>query len=392
MVDVSSLASPPVTTGPVVGVQETAGRRQALVELPPCGFVWLQAGGGPLRASKQPLAEGNVLRTEFFEVTIHPETGGIRSVLVPGKRGNRISQQLALRLPAPRPEPGSVWRDPEENAEYSTMLAESIEVTQAGSLSGEIVSRGRLVDPQQNRLAGFKQTFQVCRGSRVIEMEIELDVVEPPRADAWGSYYASRFAWADAAAELWRSASLTAQPSGSKRIEAPHFFEIRSESSRTAILTGGLPYHLFNGDRMLDSLLVVRGESARRFRLGISIDALHPAADALDLIDPPLVLPAAALPGTGSGSGWLFHLDARNVVATHWEVIREAGKPAGFRVRLLETEGRSGRVQLRSLRAPSAARQVDFNGQTQVELGVKDDTITVDLGSYEWVEVEARWQ
>ncbi len=392
LVDVSSLASPPATTGPVVGVQELAGRRQALVEVPPCGFVWLQAGGGALRTAKQPLAEGNVLRTEFFELIIHPETGGIRSVLVPGKRGNRISQQLALRLPAPRPEPGALWRDPEETAQYSTMLAESIEVTQSGTLSGQIISRGRLVDGQQNRLAGFKQTFQVQRGSRVIGLEIELDIAEQPRADAWGSYYAARFAWADAAAELWRSVSLTAQPSGSKRIEAPHFFEIRSENARTAILTGGLPYHLFNGDRMLDSLLVVRGESAQRFRLGISIDAAHPAADALDLIDPPLMLPSAPLPGTGSGSGWLFHLDARNVVATHWNVIRESTKPVGFRVRLLETEGRSDRVKLRSFRAPSVARQVDFNGQTQVELGVKDDTITIELGRYEWVEVEARWQ
>jgi alpha-mannosidase len=392
LVDVSPLASAPATSGPVVGVQETAGKRQALVEVPPCGFVWLQAGGGALRTAKQPLAEGTTLRTEFFEVIIHPETGGIRSILVPGKRGNRVSQQLAMRLPAARQEPGAVWRDPEENAQYSTMVAESIEVTQAGSLSGQIVSRGRLVDAEQKRLAGFKQTFQVYRGSRVLELDIELDISEQPRADAWSSYYATRFAWADAAAELWRSAGLTAQPTGARRIEAPHFFDIRSEGSRTAILTGGLPYHLFNGDRMLDSLLVVRGESARRFRMGITIDAAHPTADALDLIEPPLVLQSAPLPGSRSGSGWLFHIDARNAVATHWDAICEAGKPVGFRVRLLETEGRSGRIQLRSIRAPSVARQVDFNGQPQVELAVKDDTISVELGRYEWIEVEARWE
>ncbi len=43
-------------------------------------------------------------------------------------------------------------------------------------------------------------------------------------------------------------------------------------------------------------------------------------------------------------SSWLFHIDARNLVATHWEPLEQEGRIAGFRVRLLETEGRPGRA------------------------------------------------
>ena len=123
--------------------------------------------------------------------------------------------------------------------------------------------------------------------------------------------------------------------------------------------------------------------------------------------------------------GWLFHVDARNVVATHWEPLL-AGEPnrrargegrgasaedsepqaaavdgggqppapgsiIGFRVRLFETEGRGGRVHLRSFRTPTSARRTDFQGQATGDLAVEGDRISLDLGGFEWMQVEARW-
>jgi len=62
--------------------------------------------------------------------------------------------------------------------------------------------------------------------------------------------------------------------------------EIVSGESRTAVLTGGLPYHRVVGDRMLDSLLVVRGERQRKFLLGIGVDLAHPIHEAIALLGP----------------------------------------------------------------------------------------------------------
>ena len=67
-------------------------------------------------------------------------------------------------------------------------------------------------------------------------LEIELDVAEEPRADPWSSYYAARFAWSDAAADVWRSVSSGSQRTEGKRLEAPQFVEVREGESRTGSL------------------------------------------------------------------------------------------------------------------------------------------------------------
>jgi alpha-mannosidase len=268
---------------------------------------------------------------------------------------------------------------------------DSVEIVSAGPALGEIVTRGRLLDLEGKKLAGFVQRFQLPRGSRVLSIDIDLDIEQLPRADAWNSYYAARFAWSDEEAELWRSVSQTNQPTDAKRLEAPQWIEIRGDKHSTAILTGGLPYHRGIGLRKLDTLLVVRGERARKFKLGVGLDLPHPWQQAVDLLDPPLVVPRVPAPPAAARNGWLFNVDAKNVTATHWEPLREEGKVVGFRVRLLETEGRPGRVQLRAFREVRSARQIDFDGNTIVEFSVSGDTIPIDLSAYEWVEVEARW-
>src|SRR5690349_2405848 len=101
------------------------------------------------------------------------------------------------------------------------MVADRVEVTSPGPVLGEITSRGRLVDPEGKVMAGFVQRVQAWRGSPVLTLEIELEVQEEPRADPWNSYFASRFAWNDAGADVRRSVSCVSQPTEAKKLEAP---------------------------------------------------------------------------------------------------------------------------------------------------------------------------
>jgi hypothetical protein len=98
----------------------------------------------------------------------------------------------------------------------------------------------------------------------------------------------------------------------------------------------------------------------------------------------------AAKPVSGE-YGRLFMIDARNVVATHWESLVEGDRIVGFRVRLLETEGRAGRVELHAPRKILSARQVDFRGGTLVDVPAGDDRVAFDLAAFEWIEIEARY-
>ena len=381
------------------GTVRAAWEKSVVVDVPPMGFAWVGPGSGASLSSESavarnrwlkskskpepPMAEGNVLRNDFFEVTIDPHSGAIRSISDYHSRGGRIAQQIALRMP------GSDDLEADDDAHYSIMAADEIAVTSPGPLLGEIVCCGRLVDRNAQRVAGFTQTTRVRRGSRVVELILEVDADRLPRRDPWNSYYAARFAWSDATANLYRSVSLANQPTDCVQLEAPHFIDIRCENSRVTLLTGGLPYHRRFGLRKLDTLLLVHGERSRRFRLGIGIDLPHPVPAALDFLAPETVHRQIASPPLASG--WLFHLDVRNVIATHWEPWVDEGRVQGVRVRLLETDGRSTRLGLRSFRPVASAQKINPGERPPTALTVDGDRTTVNLGGHEWAEVEIRF-
>jgi len=399
-VDASALDRLPDTAGGVLRGGETSGRKSIVVEVPPLGFLCAAPGSGhaleapaprrlglfrkapppPLPMAELVAAGGAVLRNEFFELVIDPHTGAIRSIFDYHSRAPRLSQQVALRLP------GAAG---DEDA-YSIMAADEIRVPSAGPLAGEVVVRGRLVDRSAQVVAGFQQSTRVVWGSRVIDVDIELDPQRQPDGEPWNSYYAARFAWGQDAPTLYRSVNQATLASEAEILESPYFVEIRAAAGRTAVLAAGLPYHRRRGPRRLDSLLLVRGETARRFRLGIAIDVAQPMAAALDFMSPSPTIPVAARPG--SDSAWLFHLDARTVIATHWEAMVEDGSATGFRVRLLETEGRHVSLVLRSFRAIRSAQKAGGGDRPAIDLGVEGDRITIPFRPYEWAEVQAAFE
>jgi alpha-mannosidase len=393
----------PAVVSPVAAAARTETRKFAVVDVPAMGFAWVEPGSSQSAMSRvKPIAHENVLGNEFFEVNISPKSGGISSIFSYQQRGNQLSEQIAFRSPGPPAAPGETWRNPDQDAAYTEMRADAVEIAAASTVFGEIVSRGKLLDAEGRRVAGFRQSVQVWSHSRVIRVQIELQDVEEPRADPWNSYYAARFAWPDETAELWRGVALARKSTTASRFEAPEYVELDNGSGRISILTGGLPYHRRSGDRMLDSLLVVRGETARQFTIGIGVDLSHSAAAAIELITPVTACDETTSPAANV-SGWFFHMDAKNVLATHWQPLvddrqddgpaDDAPKPVrGFRARLVETAGRAGRVTLRTFRPVAAARQIDFLGQTLVEVPFEDDKIRLDFAAHEWIEVEAVWK
>ena len=388
----------------------------SLLDVPAMGFAWVAHGtenqpapqpverkgwfGRGKAKVEPPLAEENVLRNEFFEARFDPCTGAIRTISDYHSRDPRLAQQIAFRLPQ------GDSREPGDDANYSIMAADELTVTSAGPALGEIVCRGRLMDRDGRRLAGFRQTTRARRGSRIIEIDIELDADRQPGPNPWDSYYALRFAWKDETAVLCRSVHLAGEPTDLTQFESPHFVDIRRGKQRTTLLCGGLPYHRRLGLRKLDTLLVVHGETARSFRVGIGIDVPHPTGAALGFLAPPIVL--ADQPAPPTPSGWLFHLDCRNVLATHWEPLlstphapredplgetpRQTDGLRGFRVRLLETDGRGVQLGLRCFRAVASAHKINPGDVPPVQLAVGDDCATIPVAPHQWTEVEVLLQ
>jgi alpha-mannosidase len=381
----------PAVERPVYAADAADGKQHAVVDVPALGFVHLAPTANASRDRKSlVLVEDNVLRNEFFEAVINPTTGALGAIHEYKSRGNRLSQQLALRLPGPKQKPGDTYRDPDESAVYSVMAADSIETTIATTALGEVVVRGRLLDQHGKQLAGYLQRYRIWRGSRVLQLEIELDPAEEPKADPWNSYYCVRFAWPDETAEVYRSLHMTRQAATEKRLEAPHYLEIADEKQSTTILTGGLTFHRRHEDRMLDTLLITRGERNRKFRMGIGVDLAHPLHEAIGLFAEPIVVPNVPQPASGN-SGWLMHLNSRNVVATSWQPLDEEGRVVGFRVRLLETAGRPANVALSAFREVKSAAIADFQGRELSPCAIEEGKVKLNLAAYEWAELVARW-
>lgn len=388
----------PVLERPVYAASRIGDAAQVVVDAPSCGFAWFTCASAPAKAKRppKPLAEGGILRNEYFEAIVNATTGALQSVHEYDSRKNRISQQLAFRISSGRRRSGDEGIDPDELAEYSVMAADSVETTVATEAMGEVVSRGRLLDRDGKTLAGFRQTFRLWRGSRVLWLEMELDPKQEPALDPWNSYYASRFAWADESAELTRAIHQTRQAAAGKRMEAPQYIDLEVGEARTTILTGGLPFHRRIGFRMLDSLLIVRGERQRCFTMGIGIDLSHPQQEAEGMLAPPLLVKRRSAPPAPADTSWLLHLDAKNVITTSLSPLFENGpgerpRLVGFRAGLLETAGRPARPRVGCFRSVVQAHVLDSEGRRTATCEVQDGRVFLELCAHQWTEIEARF-
>ena len=87
----------------------------------------------------------------------------------------------------------------------------------------------------------------------------------------------------------------------------------------------------------MDTLLITKGETARRFEVGIGVDVQNPFRESQRMLAAPIVLQNQRGPAEPRAS-WLFHADARNVVTTSWDYDPE--KKCRMVARFAETEGK----------------------------------------------------
>ena len=243
----------------------------------------------------------NLLRNEFFEATIDAASGGLRSILFHGKRGNRAGQRLVMRDGA-RPKVDS------------KMICESVVSSNLSKITGQIQTTGR-IEMADVVVATFTQTFRLTRGQRVLELEIEL---EPTKElpDSANSYFASQLAWQDEACTIRSGSQMARHETNDPKIESPNFVEISASDYRLTLLAGGLPWHQRVERCKLDTLLVVGRERQRDFRIGIGIDITHATRAAINFNSPVLKLEGlpASINELSLPQG--LHLDCKNIIVT----------------------------------------------------------------------------
>ena len=333
-----------------------------MVEVPPLGFAWIPARGNAT-APKPRLrtAEGLIVRNEYLEAEIDPATGGLKVVRDIRTRVPRVGQMLAYN-------PGSRCE------------ASEIKVTQSGPALGEIVSEGVLLDAQNQVLANFRQRFRAWVGRPLLDIRVEIDPVHRPTGYPWHAYYAARFAWRDDRATFFRGSN--GVPIGHARTPgrmSPDYRRGAGRPASTAVLPGGLPFHQRQGTRMLDVILVPEGEEGRVFDLGVGSTATIRPRAAQGYTSPAVVVPTAKGPPHVGPSGWLFHLDAGNLLLT---ALRPCGEGRAVVGRFTETFAvEPGTAELRCFRDPVRAMLLDAEGASAFGLTATGDAVRFDYAA-----------
>jgi hypothetical protein len=361
-------AQPP-QGGPVKACQIEGSAARLVVEVPAFGFVHIPRAGGAVATqtlSRMRLADEHAVRNEFFEAEIDQASGGLKAIRDVRTRVGRLGQQLVFN-------PGS------------TMRAKEISVTASGPALGEIIADGVLCDAQDEVLATFRQRFRAWIGRPTLELQIEIRPTRPPRGYPWHAYFGCRFAWRDERLTLLRGMLGTSYVTSYTRPETPDYLELRQGRQSTAIFPGGLPFHQRNGNRMLDVILIPEGETAQMFELGIALDREFPMQTALGLVTPAPVLAIDRGPPPIGVTGWLFHLDAPDLMLS---TLRPAENGAdAVLARLLECGFGGGPAQLRCVRSPQRAFLVDGCGEKLSDLHIEGDAVNLDIPRNELAQV-----
>jgi hypothetical protein len=366
-VELPGEAGPIPVGGPVKASQFDGDTARVVVEVPQLGFAWFPRGeaGAKPPAARMRLADGTIVRNEFFEAEVDPATGGLRGLRDPRTRINRIGQQLVFN-------PGSV------------MKAKEVRVTCVGPAMGEVTSEGAICDDTGATLATFRQRFRAWLGRPLLEMRIELFPQKRPEGYPWHAYYGARFAWRDERSMLLRGINGSSHISNHNRPVTPDFIELRSGGQNVVLFPGGLPFHQRHGGRMFDVILVPEGEAATCFDLALGLDREYPVPTAFGLTTPVTCVPTAKGPPHIGPSGWLFHVDATNLLLTS---LRPApvGEEGGSAIvaQFLESSGFGGACELRCVRNPRRAYVIGPGGSVGTELTVSGDTVHLDATAHD---------
>ncbi len=361
-----------------------------LVDVPPVGFAVVgpsKTAPHGRRRQNVSVVHGRQLQNEFFELLVDDRTGGIRSLSLFQRRGNLLSQHLNLRLAVPRKvQPG------EPDSLYAQAVADQINTVLDSSVVGSIQSRGRLMVGDEVA-ARFVQTVTVWRGKRIAAIDVELEPVRELAIDPWRQYYCTRFAWPNEGAKLSAAINETRQTVSQSHFESCNYVEVDDGQSRVTVFPCGLPFHRKYEFRKLDTLLIVSGETRRRFRLGVGLNVDYPLRAAADFENLPMVFRAERPLRLTQESAWLLRIDCKNLLVTAWEPLNDHDEfRTGIRLRLKETEGRGGQARIHCVYSLSSASRVNLAGNEVSQLKVDGGAILVGFVGHEYLQVHLYWQ
>ncbi len=323
-------------------------------------------------------------------------TGGVESIHVHNRRGNRLSQLVTFRyereqvVRQERLEGEEDTPQDEIKTHYALTRVTGHRILEQGLVFTAIETTTEVLNPSDHSVLG--RVIQVTRVDRVrsrLEIEIALEQIAlPPRGNPWLTGWCCRFAWDNEASAVTRSVLGQAAGFRLERIESSDYVEVSDQEQRVVIVPDGRPWHRRSGTRMLDSLLIVEGETDRSFRFVVDLDQPFPMRSAEEMLSPVLQLETSGSGPTSLPFSWILGLSSKNVQLVRSEYFSRAPQTSDeLSLILSETEGVETNCTVRVARKPSAAFAVNASRSTKIALNFSPDGVTVPMLPWQLKEV-----
>ena len=337
------------------------------------------------------ICDRNFLHNEFMEVTIDRTTGGISAVYGGKSRGNRFSMRLVAVGITPKALDTTSREEPPRIPNGGFMVCDKLETVSTSAAEGVIRCTGRLMatEPEEGtangELASFEITYRLQRGSRLIQTVIDLrpaanlfgSNASKPGAP-WKNYIAVRSAVADESAIIRTISRDRLIRSSKRKMIAPLGVMMDEAERKTLIASHGLPFHRAEGERFVDTLIHVRGETRQASTIDFGFDVSDPVTTATAAISPPVTLPIEA-PPSGASTGWFTHVGPRSVLIRDLQHHRLSSGADVITLRLMQTRSKPETAKLRFFRKTIAGYRIDGSVPQFLERFEKDQSAMESL-------------
>ncbi|EMI18154.1 hypothetical protein RMSM_04904 [Rhodopirellula maiorica SM1] len=332
-----------------------------------------------------------MLQNAFIEIAIDPQTGGIKGGYSGQSRGNRFSMRLVGVE-------GTQKKKSTENE--SQMVCDQMKTIVAKAERGVIRTTGHLTDSTGAKIGAFELDYQVTRGNRMLDIHGKIDVISKLEGNPWQNYFAARCAVANEAVSYRMILRDKMHRTSSRRIVAPLGVLMDEIERQTVVASAGLAYHRRVGDRFLDTLLQVQGETQRQFSLHYGFDLPSPVLAARSVATEPLHANVETVSSDAS-RGWLIHAAPNTVLVANLDcMLDQKGKFLAI-VRLIQTRSQTCNTTVRFCRNVSAAVRLDNRGSLDLDalatrlaeqsdsprVEFSEDRIKLTLSGHEVVDV-----
>ena len=200
----------------------------------------------------------------------------------------------------------------------------------------------------------------------------KIEVLHKVKGEPWENYYALRVAVANESSICRALLRDKIHRPGSRRVVSPLGLVMDESERQTLICSNGSAFHRRVGNRFVDTLVALPGDTDANFSMSYGMDVPNPVNAAREMLCGP---EQVFIDGSENSPeiGWLMHMSPRDLLVSELKIERCVNGRLIALVRLVQTRSQQCKASVRFLRDVDCAYMITgkLEGSVQEALASK---------------------